>query len=423
MENKYIYGAVALLVILVILFLIIRKRGSDSSTPTDDKRKGTVGPTIEVGNLQATQNPDKSDNTTEKTSTYMIKQTEGYDSTATTFDDKELSKNIQLGLTWNNGGGFDDVTKIIVKWEQQEPDPTDDDPDKTKNVVRMTETINKSTGGEVIKYFTQYSSNLSHTFTANKQKPVGANAALDIPDDKKFSAVGTNMIHVYYIDKDKNEVRLTGDDVQTYVVTVDMLSATKDLIQAKTYIYKPTTGTATISATITDNEYYLYSVGINKDMIKHISNDAKSGKIVILPEGEGATNSVVRLKVKLDNDTSDDKYFLKRATTSGADGKIEIAKNNTTTFDESYKFATVKGSGSGDDANKYIRFRQTGSGNTANFMMVDFGVNGDKKLKIKSYTKIDDLCTNKSLDFILSATVLPYTQSRFSEKSDDCVNA
>jgi hypothetical protein len=417
METKYIYGAVALLVILVILFLIMRKRGSDSSTPTDDKRD-TVGPTIEVGNLQATQNPDKSDNTTEKTSTYMIKQTEGYDSTATTFDDKELSKNIQLGLTWNNGGGFDDVEEIRVKWEQQVTDP--DDVTKTINKVRMTEVIKKTT--DPIKYFTQYSSNLSHTFTANKQKLVtGATEAQDIPDDKKFSAVGTNMIHVYYIDKDGNEVRLTGDDVQTYVVTVDMLSATKDLIQAKTYIYKPTTGTATISATITDNEYYLYSVGINKDMIKHISNNAKSGKIVILPEGESATNSVVRLKVKLDNDTSDDKYFLKRATTSGADGKIEIAKNNTTTFDESYKFATVKGSGSGDDANKYIRFRQTGSDNTANFMMVDFKDN--KKLKIKSYTGIDDLCTNNSLDFILSATVLPYVQSRFSENSDDCVNA
>jgi len=417
METKYIYGAVALLVILVILFLIMRKRGSDSSTPTDDKRD-TVGPTIEVGNLQATQNPDKSDNTTEKTSTYMIKQTEGYDSTATTFDDKELSKNIQLGLTWNNGGGFDDVEEIRVKWEQQVTDP--DDVTKTINKVRMTEVIKKTT--DPIKYFTQYSSNLSHTFTANKKNPSADGVALDIDDDKKFSAVGTNMIHVYYIDKDGNEVRLTGDDVQTYVVTVDMLSATKDLIQAKTYIYKPTTGTATISATITDNEYYLYSVGINKDMIKHISNNAKSGKIVILPEGESATNSVVRLKVKLDNDTSDDKYFLKRATTSGADGKIEIAKNNTTTFDESYKFATVKGSGSGDDANKYIRFRQTGSDNTANFMMVDFK-NGDKKLKIKSYTGIDDLCTNNSLDFILSATVLPYVQSRFSENSDDCVNA
>ena len=34
--------------------------------------------------------------------------------------------------------------------------------------------------------------------------------------------------------------------------------------------------------------------------------------------------------------------------------------------------------------------------------MVDFGVGGDKKLKIKSYTSIDDLCTNNSLDFILS---------------------
>jgi hypothetical protein len=412
METKYIYGAVALLVILVILFLIMRKRGSDSSTPTDDKRD-TVGPTIEVGNLQATQNPDKSDNTTEKTSSYMIKQTEGYDSTATTFDDKELSKNIQLGLTWNNGGGFDDVKEIRVKWEQQVTDPNDNT--KTINEVRMTEVIKKTT--DPIKYFTQYSSDLSHTFTANKKKPVADAAAVDIPDDKKFSAVGTNMIHVYYIDKDNNEVRLTPEDVQTYVVTVDDLSATKDLIQAKTYIYKPTTGSATISATITDNEYYMYSVGINKDMIKHISNDAKSGKIVILPEGQNATNNVVRLKVKLDNDTTGDKYFLKRATDTGI---IQIAKNNTTTFDETYKFATVKGSGTGDDADKYIRFRRTGSNHTEKFMMVDFG-DDDKKLKIKSYTGINDACTNSSLDFILSATVLTSNQSRFSESSADCV--
>ena len=410
MENKYIYGAVALLVILVILFLIMRKKGSDSSTSTDDKRD-TVGPTIEVGNLQATQNPDKSDNTTEKTSSYIIRASEGYAEEGD-FDDKELSKNIQLSLTWNNGGGFDDVTKIIVKWEQQEPDPTDDDPDKTKNVVRMTETINKSTGGEVIKYFTQYSSNLSHTFTANKQKlATDATEALDIPDDEKFSAVGTNMIHVYYIDKDGNEVRLTPDDVQTYVVTVDMLSATKDLLSAKTYIYKPTTGGATISATITDNEYYLYSVGIKEDIITHI-NSEKPGKIVILPEGENATNNVVRLRVKLDGDNG--KYFLKRATTSGAGGKIIIqSTNDTTTFDESYKFATVVGKTVVDDDTDYIRFRQTEDANKDKFMMVDFGAGGDKKLKIKSYTGIDDLCTNNSLDFILS-------KDKINGRADDC---
>lgn len=406
MENKYIYGAVALLVILVILFLIMRKKGSDSSTPTDDKRKGTVGPTIEVGNLQATQNPDKSDNTTEKTSSYIIRASEGYAEEGD-FDDKELSKNIQLSLTWNNGGGFDDVTKIKVKWEQQVPD--DDDATKTKNEVRMTETINKST--DTITYFTQYSSGLSHTFTANMQKPVGDNAALPVADDKKFSAVGTNMIHVYYIDKDGNEVRLTPDDVQTYVVTVDDLSATKDLLSAKTYIYKPTTGGATISATITDNEYYLYSVGIKENIIKHI-DPTKSGKIVILPEGENATNNVVRLRVKLDNDVG--KYFLKRATTTGAGGKIIIqSTNDSTTFDESYKFATVVGKTVVDDDTDYIRFRQTGGDNKDKFMMVDFGVGGDKKLKIKSYTGIGDLCTNNSLDFILS-------KNKIDNRADDC---
>lgn len=385
MENKYIYGAVALLVILVILFLIMRKKGSDSSTSTDDKRD-TVGPTIEVGNLQATQNPDKSDNTTEKTSSYIIRASEGYAEEGD-FDDKELSKNIQLSLTWNNGGGFDDVGKIIVKWEQQVPD--DDDATKTKNEVRMTETIIKGT--DTITYFTQYSSNLSHTFTANMKNPVGDNAALPVDDDKKFSAVGTNMIHVYYIDKDKNEVRLTPEDVQTYVVTVDDLSATKDLLSAKTYIYKPTTGGATISATITDNEYYLYSVGIKEDIIKHI-DPTKSGKIVILPEGENADNDIVRLRVKLDNDVK--KYFLKRATETGLISIVETG--DRTTFDESYKFSTVVGKD-----NDHIRFRRTGDNHKDKFMMVDFK-DADKKLKIKNYTSIDDLCTNNSLDFILS---------------------
>ncbi len=388
MENKYIYGAVALLVILVILFLIMRKKGSDSSTSTDDKRD-TVGPTIEVGNLQATQNPDKSDNTTEKTSSYIIRASEGYAEEGD-FDDKELSKNIQLSLTWNNGGGFDDVTKIIVKWEQQVPD--DDDATKTKNEVRMTETIIKGT--DTITYFTQYSSNLSHTFTANMKKPVGDNAALSVADDKKFSAVGTNMIHVYYIDKDGNEVRLTPEDVQTYVVTVDDLSATKDLLSAKTYIYKPTTGGATISATITDNEYYLYSVGIKEDIIKHI-NSEKPGKIVILPEGENADNDIVRLRVKLDNDVK--KYFLKRATDTGLISIVETG--DTTTFDESYKFSTVAGKDDDTDTD-YIRFRRTGDNHKDKFMMVDF--TDGKKLKIKSYTLIDDLCTNNSLDFTLS---------------------
>lgn len=398
MENKYIYGAVALLVILVILFLIMRKRGSDSSTPTDDKRD-TVGPTIEVGNLQATQNPDKSDNTTEKTSSYIIRASEGYADEGE-FDDKELSKNIQLSLTWNNGGGFDNVEEIRVKWEQKETDPDDDN--KTINKVRMTEVIKKNTGP--IKYFTQYSSGLSHTFTANKEKLVtGATEALDIPDDKKFSAVGINMIHVYYIDKDGGEVRLTPDDVQTYEVTVDDLSATKDLLSPKTYIYKPTAGTATISATITDNEYYLYSVGIKENMIKHISNNTKSGKIVILPEGESANNSVVRLRVKLDNDV--DKHFLKIGTA----GEIIIDKTNDATADN-YKFSTVVGKD-----NDHIRFRQTGENNNNKFMMVDFK-DGTKKLKIKNYTLIDDLCTNNSLDFKLS-------KDEITGRADDCTNS
>jgi len=392
MERKYIYGGVALVVIIFILFLIMRKKGTDSSSSPSDT---TVGPTIEVNDLQATQTPDKSDNTVEntKTESYMIQTSEGYANEGN-FDDKELSKNIKLKLTWNNGGGWDDISKIIIKWEQEVTDETDNT--KTKNVERMRHTILKST--ENAKYFTQYESGLTHTFQANKQEPVGTAAALDVDDSKKFSAVGKNMIHVYYVDKDNNEVRLTGDDVPTYTVTVDMLSATKDLLSAKTFTYRPTTGTAEIDATITETEYYLYNNAIKKDMINHIDNN-KKGKVVLLPEGESAANSTVRLKVNIDVAASTgvaagDKHFLKRDNA----GLIKIEKvDDNTDFDDTYKFEVVAGS-----EDKYIRLRQLGNGNKDKFMMVDF--NNDKTLKIQTYTQIDDACTAKSLDFLLSAS-------------------
>ena len=403
MERKYIYGGVALVVIIFILFLIMRNKGTDSSSSPGD-----VGPTIEVGDLQGTQNPDKSDNTTDntKTSSYMIKKTEGYDSSGDTFDDTELSKNIQLGLTWSNGGGWDEIDTIKVKWEQKVTDS--DDNTKTINKVRMTKEIQKSTANA--NYFSQYMSGLTHTFTAND----------GLTGDSKFSAVGENMIHVYYIDKNKNneEVRLTPDDVATFVVTVDMLSATKDLLSAKTYTYKPTTGTATISATIAETEYYLYNNAIKTDMISHIKYDnvATPGTVVLLPEGESANNSIVRLKVKFKNangTNKDDggKYFLKR----NSDGKIIIEKD-TTTFTEAYKFEVVSGTAVEEDQEEFVRFRHTDSSKKDKFMMVDFGENGDKNLKIKSYTTIDDACTNKSLDFILSST-------KQSDRAADCTSA
>ena len=389
MERKYIYGGVALVVIIFILFLIMRKKGTDSSSSTGDTN---VGPTIEVSELQATQNPDKSDNTVTKTESYVIQSSEGYDATQGTFDDKELSKNIQLSLMWNNGGGWDEINKIIIKWEQEVSDETDDT--KTKNVERMRHVISKS-ASENATYFTQYASGLTHTFQANKKFDGN-----DVPNDKKFSAVGKNMIHVYYVDKDKNEVRLTGDDVPSYTVTVDMLSATKDLLSAKTYTYKPTTGGATISANITEHEYYLYSSAVKKDIINHIDS-SKYGTVVLLPEGESANNSTVRLKVNFKNSAGDSvandgkEYFLMRGSD---DGKIIIKDvTDVTNFTEQYKFEVV--TGKSDD---YIRLRRVGNNNKDKFMMIDFA--DDKKLKIKSYTVIDDACTNKSLDFLLSAS-------------------
>ena len=388
MERKYIYGGVALVVIIFILFLIMRKKGTDSSSSPSDT---TVGPTIEVNDLQATQTPDKSDNTVEntKTESYMIQTSEGYANEGN-FDDKELSKNIKLKLTWNNGGGWDEISKIIIKWEQEVTDETDET--KTKNVERMRHTIQKA-ASENAKYFTQYESGLTHTFQANKDA-----TGNDVATDKKFSAVGKNMIHVYYVDKDSNEVRLTGDDVPSYTVTVDMLSATKDLLSAKTFTYRPTTGTAEIDATITETEYYLYNIAIKKDMINHIDNN-KKGKVVLLPEGESAANSTVRLKVNLDaaaseDVTAGDKHFLKRDSA----GLIKIVKvDDNTDFGDAYKFEVVAGS-----EDKYIRLRQLGNGNKDKFMMVDF--NNDKTLKIQTYTQIDDACTAKSLDFLLSAS-------------------
>ena len=146
---------------------------------------------------------------------------------------------------------------------------------------------------------------------------------------------------------------------------------------------------------------------------KHSDNN-KKGKVVLLPEGESAANSTVRLKVNLDaaaseNVTAGDKHFLKRDSA----GLIKIEKvNDNTDFDDTYKFEVVAGS---DD--KYIRLRQLGNGNKDKFMMVDF--NNDKTLKIQTYTQIDDACTAKSLDFLLSASEQDITDCSDTTGSSD----
>ena len=50
-------------------------------------------------------------------------------------------------------------------------------------------------------------------------------------------------------------------------------------------------------------------------------------------------------------------------------------------------------------------------------MMVDF--NNDKTLKIQTYTQIDDACTAKSLDFLLSASEQDITDCSDTTGSSD----
>ena len=209
MSGMLIFVLVLIAALIVTLYMVYKK---GDSSPASSPAPAPSGPTIDVQGIERTLNPDKSDNgTSPSTSGYVIRE---YSNGTGNFDYNELTKNVVITLKWDNQGGFDSVTGLTAKWQVNGDGDTD-------YVTRMTKTLNKTNNPDAFK---NYSRGNTISFTGNE----------GLTGDGMFSAVGDNIVHLYYTTSTVTEQQLTPDvDSTNYIpwtINIGDLSATLDMV-------------------------------------------------------------------------------------------------------------------------------------------------------------------------------------------------
>ena len=412
---------------LIITLYMVYKNGGSSPAPAPAPAPAPSGPSIDVQGIERTLNPDKSDNgSSPSTSGYAIRE---YSTGTDNFDYNKLTENVEITLKWDNQGGFDSVTGLIAEWQIKGEGGTE-------YVTRMTKTLNKT---EYPDAFTNYSRGNTVTFTGNK----------DLADDKRFSAVGENIIHLYYYTTDVTKQQITPDvdaiNYTPWVIGISDLSATLEMVNPKTYTYVPIKSDVSLGGTHTHTNYKIYSKLFKTDISKLIisneidtTSDSKGvrsgnpdGYIRLAPVVD-TNGAVQKSKIKLAY-VSKDETVKKGVSVAGVvpDIKIQIsprgdfvdfyddasrndATNNpyigvTGNIDDSYIFNVVPVYDTDNTTIKYHRFQD--SVNNDRFMCLRKvrygdstfnGIGGDYTVQVclKNASELS-FCEKESMDFIM----------------------
>ena len=412
---------------LIITLYMVYKNGGSSPAPAPASAPAPSGPSIDVQGIERTLNPDKSDNgSSPSTSGYAIRE---YTSGTDNFDYNKLTENVEITLKWDNQGGFDSVTGLIAEWKIK--GEGDDD-----YVTRMTKTLNKI---EYPDAFTNYSRGNTVTFTGNK----------DLAEGDRFSAVGENIIHLYYSTSDVTNQQITPDvdaiNYTPWVIGISDLSATLEMVNPKTYTYVPVKSDVSLGRGQTHTNYKIYSKLFKTDISKLLisneidttsdSNGVRSGNpagfIRLAPVVVNET--VQKDKIKLVY-VSEDGTVKKGVSVAGVapDIKIQMSPNPnfndfyddasrndatdnpyigvTDNIDDSYIFNVVPVYESdGSNTIKYHRFQD--SVNNDRFMCLRKvryfdgtfnGIGGDYTVQVclKNASELS-FCEKESIDFML----------------------
>ena len=428
MSGTLIFVLVLIAALIITLYMVYKK---GDSSPASSPAPAPSGPSIDVQGIKRTLNPDKSDNgTSPSTSGYVIRE---YSNGTDNFDYNELTKNVVITLKWDNQGGFDNVTKLKAVWQVKGDGDTD-------YVPRMTKTMIKSDDQDAFK---DYSRGNTISFTGNTDLTV---------DETEFSAVGDNIVHLYYTTSTVTDQQLTPDvdsvNYAPWTINIGDLSATLDMVNPKTYTYTPIKSDISLGQNQQNTNYKIYSKLFKNDisnlLISNVidtssdSNGARSGNpdgyIRLIPVVD-TNGSVQKSKIKLAY-VSKDETVKKGVGVAGltlginlqisprvnfVDFYDDASRNDATVnpyigvtdnIENSYIFNIVPVYESDNTTVKYIRFQD--SVNTERFMCVrkvkytssSFAGNNSGN---NSYTaqvclkKASELsfCEKESIDFIM----------------------
>tara|TARA_Y100000401_G_C8324319_1_gene227224 strand:- start:1988 stop:3250 length:1263 start_codon:yes stop_codon:yes gene_type:complete len=294
--NKHVFYGILIITLIVTLYIVYKRYDELSPSPSSSHSGGKPtpggGPVINVQGIKRTLNPDKSDNGT-STSGYAIRE---YNTG--NYDYNELSKNVNVSIVWDNKGGFGSIHKIIAKWSVRPNEGSSYE-------VKMTKEVSKD---NQMAAYTSYSINNKVTFTG----------------DGSFSAIGDNIVDLYYtLEENGEEVKLTpdiGDGFEAWNIQTSDLSATLDSTTPLSYTYKPGTfeGESAIIVDYDVDYYYLFSDALHKDVIDQIYNVTGRNKddnyVRLIPSG--SSKNIVRFRNQALYATDKDIKHLKINTTT-----------------------------------------------------------------------------------------------------------
>ena len=426
MSGTLIFVLVLIAALIITLYMVYKK---GDSSPASSPAPAPSGPSIDVQGIKRTLNPDKSDNgTSPSTSGYAIRE---YSNGTGNFDYNELTKNVVITLKWDNQGGFDSVNSLIAEWQVKGDGETD-------YVTRMTKTLNKTNNPDAFK---NYSRGNTISFTGNE----------GLTGDDMFSAVGDNIIHLYYTTSTVTEQQQLTPDVDAinytpWTINIGDLSATLDMVEPKTYNYVPIKSDISLGKRLSSTNYKIYSKLFKTDISSLIISNVIDTSSDTLGVRSGNPDGYIRLiPVVVNGSVKKDKIKLvyvsfgtgeevkKGVGVAGTTPGINLqmsprvnfvgfydeasendAKENpyigvTDNIDDSYIFNVVPVYESDGVTVKYYRFQD--SVNTDRFMCLRKvryfdttfnGIGGDYTVQVclKNASELS-FCEKESMDFIM----------------------
>ena len=237
-------------------------------------KKGETVPTIKALTFKRTLKPDSLESGT--TEPYQVEYNNG-------ITDIELSKNVQIDITWSNLSGFNDVYRIDIEHYVTDVDA------ESKGSIRKTKYIyryenNAKEGDEIdgnSDFFTNYATGLTHTFQG---------------DGLTYSFVGKNTISIkaWYRDTSSylynGDINNTGPNGDVALVSANDLAATLDLTEPDVIEYTPIEGNFNVGEAAIYNTPYYATSRSNIDIYKTVAGKNVSKPFTLMRASSSSKN-------------------------------------------------------------------------------------------------------------------------------------
>ena len=304
--------------------------------------------------------------------TYNPAEASGRSGAVNTDDYTALSKNVDVGIKFENTEDGLDLDEIIAR---------------------------RYIGGEKKQEKTIKKTDEPKMFKKNAVSKIVFSGI----DSEGINAIGDNKVRLFYKQKLTGvEMELTPKDIAAIPVTEEELAETLGLQEKKVTLLEPTLSKdddkkAEITSEFLNKGYYMFFDGAGKieDLVTGFGDDTR---VTIIPATQGGDNSKFKIKIK-GGDSGNDKFFAYTGTDVTLPREVGLLEDST----KSIVWELLEGS-----KPDYIRLSPTGTNDEGEeFLMYDMrdSVSSNHKLVVENIVNMTGLtykCNYQSMDILLS---------------------